>query len=230
MTQMPPIATLHTSTDAPLGQAMTHHGASVLIGEGLRAIVAERMEQVQTHGYTIARDQTYSPFELPLAAASYLNAAIDQLGRRRDDIAAPDPATWLWPDAAWKPGAPRANLIKAIALAWAAVDYLDHAPIENAGVPDDDIECAFCMRPACGIVVDGEDDTFDACLQCVIAERNDPGFFGDAPRKTTNNLGRTCRDCGCTDERACMDGDQPCSWIAPDLCSACEPVSKAAAA
>lgn len=33
---------------------------------------------------------------------------------------------------------------------------------------------------------------------------------------------QTCRECGCTDERACQgaDGD-PCCWVAPDLCSAC---------
>lgn len=28
----------------------------------------------------------------------------------------------------------------------------------------------------------------------------------------------TCRECGCTDDRACDDG---CSWVKPDLCSAC---------
>jgi hypothetical protein len=27
-----------------------------------------------------------------------------------------------------------------------------------------------------------------------------------------------CRECGCTDERACPGG---CSWVEPDLCSAC---------
>lgn len=31
---------------------------------------------------------------------------------------------------------------------------------------------------------------------------------------------RTCRKCGCTDDRACHNG---CSWVAPDLCSECEP-------
>ena len=71
--------TLNTSIDAPIGQAITHHGASVLIGEGLRAIVAERMEQVQKHGFTIERDLAYTPDVLALAAVSYLNAAVDQL-------------------------------------------------------------------------------------------------------------------------------------------------------
>lgn len=28
----------------------------------------------------------------------------------------------------------------------------------------------------------------------------------------------TCRVCGCTDDRACTP---PCSWVEPDLCSAC---------
>lgn len=38
---------------------------------------------------------------------------------------------------------------------------------------------------------------------------------------------RTCRVCGCTDDRACMTGDGPCFWIGDrdDLCSACAPVS-----
>ncbi|SNS15866.1 PRTRC system protein E [Humidesulfovibrio mexicanus] len=29
---------------------------------------------------------------------------------------------------------------------------------------------------------------------------------------------RTCRKCGCTDDQACSGG---CSWVEPDLCSAC---------
>lgn len=30
--------------------------------------------------------------------------------------------------------------------------------------------------------------------------------------------GGICRDCGCTDERACPGG---CWWVADDLCSTC---------
>jgi hypothetical protein len=31
-----------------------------------------------------------------------------------------------------------------------------------------------------------------------------------------------CRDCGCTDEDGCMpEQGGPCSWVEPDLCSAC---------
>lgn len=33
---------------------------------------------------------------------------------------------------------------------------------------------------------------------------------------------RTCRECGCTDARACCDElDQPCWWVGADLCSRC---------
>lgn len=37
-------------------------------------------------------------------------------------------------------------------------------------------------------------------------------------------MGPTCRKCGCTDDRACVDlwGDA-CWWVAEDLCSACGP-------
>lgn len=33
----------------------------------------------------------------------------------------------------------------------------------------------------------------------------------------------TCRECGCTDERACVspEGEETCFWAEPDLCSFC---------
>jgi len=34
---------------------------------------------------------------------------------------------------------------------------------------------------------------------------------------------RMCRECGCTDDRACVDEETGvrCHWIGPDLCSFC---------
>lgn len=32
---------------------------------------------------------------------------------------------------------------------------------------------------------------------------------------------RTCRECGCTDDKPCMTDSGPCSWAEKDLCSAC---------
>jgi 5'-deoxynucleotidase YfbR-like HD superfamily hydrolase len=36
-------------------------------------------------------------------------------------------------------------------------------------------------------------------------------------------LWRMCRGCGCTEDAACVMDDQPCHWVAVDLCSACQP-------
>lgn len=43
--------------------------------------------------------------------------------------------------------------------------------------------------------------------------------FGDEPKADE----RTCKICGCTDSRACVDEDGPCHWPAPgvDVCSSC---------
>lgn len=35
----------------------------------------------------------------------------------------------------------------------------------------------------------------------------------------TDTAVRTCRSCGCTDERACLGG---CWWVEVDLCSTCQ--------
>jgi hypothetical protein len=32
-----------------------------------------------------------------------------------------------------------------------------------------------------------------------------------------------CRNCGCTEHRACQDKGGNCHWVAPDLCSSCSP-------
>lgn len=33
---------------------------------------------------------------------------------------------------------------------------------------------------------------------------------------------RACRVCGCTEDKACLDGmDVPCHWVEKDLCSCC---------
>lgn len=39
---------------------------------------------------------------------------------------------------------------------------------------------------------------------------------------------RHCRVCGCTDTATCR-GEDPCHWVARDLCSACKPFVEAAA-
>lgn len=38
---------------------------------------------------------------------------------------------------------------------------------------------------------------------------------------------RSCRICGCRDERACVTNGVPCHWVGPDLCSSCAAEGKA---
>lgn len=40
---------------------------------------------------------------------------------------------------------------------------------------------------------------------------------------------RACRDCGCTDLNACVNERlrRTCSWVEPDLCEACRPLTEA---
>ena len=41
--------------------------------------------------------------------------------------------------------------------------------------------------------------------------------------------GKSCRLCGCTDAdcRQCIErSGEPCHWVTPDLCSACEPIAR----
>lgn len=40
-----------------------------------------------------------------------------------------------------------------------------------------------------------------------------------APKRARRSKAGTCRECGCTDDEACEGG---CTWVEPDLCSACE--------
>lgn len=105
--------------------------AAILEGPALNAIIAERVEQIIVHGFTPEHDLGHHPGELALAAASYLNFAVDQLHGHGDDGKRPDPATWPWQREAWRPGDARANLVKAVAIAWAAIDRLDGEPAQG---------------------------------------------------------------------------------------------------
>ncbi len=121
------VASLHVSHGLPVGEAVTSDGLHVLNGDALRAIVAERMKQVHRHGRTLANDQQHAIDALPFAGVSYAHAAIEQL-MGHPDVLTPDPSTWPFTDFWWRPEDPRANLVKAAALLWAAIDWLDNAP------------------------------------------------------------------------------------------------------
>lgn len=116
-----------------LGPPPSMRAIRVMQGAGMRDFLAERIEQIDQHGFTPDHDLGHHPGELALAAASYLNSAIDQLFHKpREPVR--QPATWPWEGEAWRPGDARRNLVKAIAIAWATIDRLDAIPPDG---PDD---------------------------------------------------------------------------------------------
>lgn len=65
-----------------------------------------------------------------------------------------------------------------------------------------------------------------------IDEAKEDGSLPDGWKKVTYKEGERfacpdctdvafCRVCGCSENDACETGEGPCSWVEPDLCSAC---------
>lgn len=46
--------------------------------------------------------------------------------------------------------------------------------------------------------------------------------YNEGPDVVDQDGIRKCRECGCTDDRACLTSFGPCWWIEPDLCSNCD--------
>jgi hypothetical protein len=127
----------------------------ILMGEALRLIIAERLEQVTRHGNTIDHDQAHDQAELALAAKAYLDSYIDlalnpEIVRKPGDL----PESWPWQGDFWKEPGPRDQakaLVKAIALAWAELDRIviaqDLIDLFNAAADDfsdPDARCRVC--------------------------------------------------------------------------------------
>ncbi len=62
------------------------------------------------------------------------------------------------------------------------------------------------------------DDLVDAELREFVVDGITPERSGDYLAAAAEEGPRSCRGCGCTDERACRGG---CYWVAPNLCSRC---------
>lgn len=100
----------------------------VLEGEALRSIITERLEQVTKHGYTLEHDQAHQLQDLIAGAQAYALAASLLLDNMPIDAGA---AIFPWPDM-FRPTDVRGNLVKAVAMLWAAVDRIDHAPADHS--------------------------------------------------------------------------------------------------
>lgn len=110
--------------------AHTLASANILTGAALRDIIAERIEQVEHHGYDLAHDMQHDPATIAAGGASYLDTAIDALEGRNHAHDQP-PETWPWEPRAWRPGERRAMLVKAAAMVWAAIDRIDNTAPEG---------------------------------------------------------------------------------------------------
>jgi hypothetical protein len=69
--------------------------------------------------------------------------------------------------------------------------------------------------------VEGDAAVLTIIMAALFPDRDDDKPFGEEPCPMLNlaEIGvRACHGCGCTDDCACPGG---CSWVGPNLCSAC---------
>jgi hypothetical protein len=103
---------------------MTAGEIEAAASNGAVMIMAERIEQVEQHGYLPPDDLLYEQAELALAAKSYLDTAID-MALRPDIVRAHGdfPESWPWPAETWREPTDRLKaLVKAGALIAAEID------------------------------------------------------------------------------------------------------------
>ncbi|PWE54369.1 hypothetical protein DEM27_19840 [Metarhizobium album] len=99
-------------------------------GQALADIAAERRRQIETEGWSTARDDEHTNGELALAAGSYCeSAARSKLLARKPGGAFAVPKLWplSWSRDWWKPKSPRQDLVRAGALIIAEIERLDRA-------------------------------------------------------------------------------------------------------
>ena len=106
--------------EPPLAIATSEPSLDFLTGPGLRALIAERIEQIERHGHLPDTDMGYQQAELALAAKSYIDTYID-LELRPEAVRQPGdlPESWPFADLYWKEPSPEQRakaLIKGLAL------------------------------------------------------------------------------------------------------------------
>ncbi|BBC99121.1 hypothetical protein [Sphingobium sp. YG1] len=118
---------LRLTPEPPIATATSEASLHFLTGPALRLVIAERMEQIEQHGYLPDGDLMYDQAELALAGKSYVDTYIDlalypeKSPRARHDI----PDSWPWQHDFWKePGLDDQTkaLTKGIALLLAELD------------------------------------------------------------------------------------------------------------
>lgn len=105
------------------------------------SVLAERIRQIEHHGYTSVGDDDYQAGQLAAAALSYLEEAYCQATEfdpaERWHLTELIPENWPWQDEDWKPSvAPRRNLVKALALGLAELERLDRMASRTSEEPN----------------------------------------------------------------------------------------------
>jgi len=80
------------------------------------------------------KDRRYRPSDLPKAAAAYALAGIQRYAKD----GWPE-LFWPWPRTRFRPGLPRANLVRAAALIVAEIERLDRLAAGPPSAGDDDL-------------------------------------------------------------------------------------------
>ncbi len=118
-------ATFTTQVEAQRVDANTTASGRVLTGRALADIVAERVAQIDVHGFDLDHDLHHAAATIASGGLGYLTTAIDALDGRHHPVDRP-PEDWPWEANAWKPGDARAMLVKSAALIWATIDRIDN--------------------------------------------------------------------------------------------------------
>lgn len=96
-------------------------------GQILREIAHERDRQINVEGYTVGQDDKYVDDELARASAAYALGSSERPNRRERAR-----TIFPWQDAQYKPKDRRRDLVRAAALAVAAIEQIDRAAVAGA--------------------------------------------------------------------------------------------------
>jgi len=102
----------------------------------LKDVIAERIRQKSTEGWSEEHDDSHAENELAFAGAIYaLNAAMNG-GRQTIEAHHVINKLWPWNKSWWKPSTRRRDLVKAAALIIAEIERVDRAPYRRAPMND----------------------------------------------------------------------------------------------
>jgi hypothetical protein len=114
------VESLSVSLDAAAASLAVEQAVSEMLSQAVADVMVERKRQIGRKGYSAERDDQYSSYELPRAAACYVMNA-SGIPRHRALI------YWPFTPVDFKPSDRRRDLVKATALLLAEIERIDRA-------------------------------------------------------------------------------------------------------